>query len=95
MQTFLAKLKDEKLKLRGRFDLFGMDIRTMQNLYWEQTACIQFEKVFSKYTQIERGIRQGFKSYSEAILRKFQVRLGFIIGGCSHNNIRYAHDVVL
>lgn len=33
------------------------DIQVMQNLTWEQTACMQKENNFSEYTKIESGVQ--------------------------------------
>lgn len=85
----------------GKLDLFWKDIRITENLYWEQTVCIQIENKFSNYTEIERSARQGcvfspnlFSLQSKAILRELEVLPGFIIGGLNLKNIRFADDRV-
>lgn len=90
------------LELLGHLDIFGNDIRIIQNLYWQQTACIRIENESSRYAKIERGIRQGwvfsphlFNQYSETVLRELDVLTGFITDGHNLNNIRYEDDTVL
>lgn len=58
----------------------------------EQFICIGMENKFSKYTKIERGIRQAcvispnlFNNHSEMILRELEVLPGFIINGYNLN----------
>lgn len=37
----------------GHFDLFGKNIKIIQNNYWEQTARVQLEKEMNQNTKIE------------------------------------------
>ena len=83
-------------------DLDGKDIRLIQNLYWEQAACMRVNNELSDYIKIERGDRQGcvfspdlFNLYSEMILKELEGLPGFSIGGHNINNLRYADDTVL
>ena len=55
------------------------DICLIQNLYWEQAACMQVNNELSDYSKIERGIRQGcvfsldlFNLYSEMIYKELE-----------------------
>ena len=50
---------DELLKMLMNLDLYGKDIHLIQNLYWEQSACIRIENEMSEYTKIKRGVHQG------------------------------------
>jgi len=86
----------------GKLDLHGKDLRLLQSLYWNQSACIRIEGECSEYTQIERGVRQGcvmspdlFNYYSELILRELDKERGLGVGGRNITNIRYADDTVL
>lgn len=90
------------LQLFSYLDIFGKDIRIIKNIYWQQTACIQTENKSSRYTKIEKVVRQGrvfspdlFNLYNEAILRELELLPGFIISGHNLNNIRYANYTVL
>ena len=83
-------------------NLDGKDLRLLRNLYWEQTACIRVGKDTSQYTNIKRGVRQGyvlspdlFNLYSEIILREITPLQGLIIGGHNVNNLRSADDTAL
>ena len=99
------KVRHEQLfEELGKLDLYGKDLRLMQNLYWNQTACIRVDGKCSNYTRIERGVRQGcvmspdlFNYYSELIfkLRELENEKGLRVGGCNITNIRYADDTVL
>lgn len=57
----------------GRTDLFEKNATIIQNIYWEKTDCIRIENEWSRYTEIERALRQGevfspdlFTLYSDA-----------------------------
>ena len=78
------------------------DIKLLQNLYWEQTACVRVETELSDYINIKRGVRQGcvmspdlFNYYSELILRNLEQERGLKVGGHNITNIRYADDTIL
>ncbi len=67
----------------SELDLYGKDLRLLQDLYWNQTACIRIDGECSSYTKNERGVRQGcvmspdlFNYYSELILRELDKRKG-------------------
>ena len=86
----------------SELDLYGKDLRLLQDLYWNQTACIRIDGECSSYTKNERGVRQGcvmspdlFNYYSELILRELDKRKGLRVGGHNVTNIRYADDTVL
>ena len=86
----------------NKLDLHGKDIRLLQSLYWNQSACMRVKGECSDYTNIERGVRQGcvmspdlFNYYSELILREIKNEKGVRIGGHNITNIRYADDTVL
>ena len=93
---------DQLFEDLGKLDLHGKDLRLLQNLYWNQTACIRVDGDCSEYTSIKRGVRQGcvmspdlFNYYSELILRELEKENGLRIGGHNITNIRYADDTVL
>ena len=86
----------------NKLDLHEKDLRLLTSLYWNQSACIRVDGELSKYTDIERGVRQGcvmspdlFNYYSELILRKLEKERGLKIGGQNITNLRYADDTVL
>ena len=90
------------MKILQRLHLDGKDIRILSNLYWDQTACVRLEHMFSEYKPIKRGVRQGcvmspdlFNLYSETILRNLDEAGGIAVGGVIINNIRYADDTAL
>ena len=69
-------------------DLYEKNICLIQNLYWDQSACIRIENEMGEYTKIKRGVHQGcvlspdlFNLYSEMILQELEDLKGFIIGG--------------
>ena len=93
---------DELLKMVTNLDLYRKDIYLIQNLYWDQSACIRKEITMSKYTKIKRGANQGcvfspnlFHLYSEMILWEMENLKGFFTGEWNINNLRYADDTVL
>ncbi len=97
------KVRHEQLfdKL-SELDVYGKDLRLLQDLYWNQTSCIRIDGECSSYTKIERGVRQGcvmspdlFNNYSELILRELDKGKGLRVGGHSVTNKRYADDIVL
>ena len=47
---------DELLKMLMNLDLYEKDIHVIQNLYWDQSACIRIENEMSEYTKIKRGV---------------------------------------
>jgi len=78
------------------------DLRLLNNLYKEQIAAISINGNLSKWTQINRGVRQGcvlspdlFSLYAENIIRKIIKTECIKINGSPINNIRYADDTVL
>ena len=65
-------------------------------------ACMRVDNELSGFTQIRRGVRQGcvfspdfFNLYSKLILKELEGMQGFVIGGHSMNDLRYADDTVL
>ena len=66
---------DELLKMLMNLDLYGKDICLIQNLYWDQSACIRIENEMNEYTKMKRGVCHRcvlsldlFNLYSELIL---------------------------
>lgn len=57
------------LEVLGKLEIFGKDIRIIQNLYWKKTACKRIEKRFSKCTnmgflpdwRVERDIYRHYR----------------------------------
>ena len=87
------------MHILNSLDLDGKDIRLIQNLYWEQAACMRVNNELSDYIKIGRGVRQGrvfspdlFNLYSEMILKELEGLPGFSIGEHNINNLRYADD---
>eukprot|EP00795_Rhopilema_esculentum_P010718 gene10718-biopygen13199 len=85
-----------------KLDMHGKDLQLLQNLYWNQSACIRVDGECSNYTDIARGARQGcvmspdlFNYYTEKILREINNEKGLRVGGSNITNIRYADDKVL
>ena len=55
------KVKHENLiDCLKQIGLDSKDIRVIANLYWLQQAAIHVDNDILDYTQIQRGIRQGF-----------------------------------
>ena len=80
----------------------GKDLRIVQNLYWNQTACVRLDNETSEYFDIKKGVRQGcvlspdlFNMYSELIFREIEEMRGISVGGVNITNLRYADDAVL
>ena len=68
---------DDLFSMLSKLNIDAKDLRILRNLYWEQTAAIRVDNECSKYSTIQRGVRQGcvmspdlFNLYSEIILRK-------------------------
>ena len=97
------KVKHENLiDCLKQIGLDSKDIRVIANLYWLQQAAIHVDNDILDYTQIQRGIRQGFvlspllfNIYTELIFRNFDYLKGTSIGGRNINNLRYVDDTVL
>ena len=80
----------------------GKDRRLIQNLYYEQSASIQFGEEQSETFNIKRGVRQGcvlspklFNLYTEEIFNEIENLQGINIGGRNMTNLRFADDTVL
>ncbi len=78
---------EELLNTLMNLDINRKDIRIIQNVYWDQTACIRIDNELSNYIKIERGVREGcvfspdlFNLYSEIILRELEDIRGFSVG---------------
>ena len=80
------------------------DIKIIENLYWNQKACVLVDDNFTENLDIRRGVRQGcilspllFNVYSETIFHEALADRteGININGEIINNIRYADDSVL
>lgn len=57
-KAFDKLLYKELFQLLGKFDLFIKYVRIIQNLFWEQTACIPIANELSSFAKIEKDIRQ-------------------------------------
>ena len=83
----------------------GMDAkdrRLISNLYYEQTASIQFGDTFSETFKVKRGVRQGcvlspklFNLYTEGIFAESEELKGIVVGGRNITNLRFADDTLL
>lgn len=88
----------ELFKMLGKLDLFGEDIRRIQNSYWEQTTCKQVENKFSKYSKNLKGYKTRMFFFSLNLnftvkqVELLEVLLGFIIIGYNLNNKRHRVD---
>ena len=89
----------EVLKKHGVDD---KDRRIIQNLYYQQTASVQFGDEQSESFPIKRGVRQGcvlspklFNAYTEEIFGKNENLKGVVIGGMSIKDLRFADDTLL
>lgn len=76
-KAFNKLCQSELFKLLGKLDLFGKDIRIIQNLYWEKSVRIQIENTFGKETRLERVYNKNvfsldFNLYSEARIYYWQ-----------------------
>lgn len=92
------------LEILKQMGLDNRDVRIIANLYWNQTANVQWDKELSKEVEVRRGVRQGcvlsptlFNLYSEAILSEALdgCTCGLVVNGEVVNNLRYADDTVL
>ena len=66
---------DELLKMLMNLELYGRDIHLIQNMYWDQSACIRIENEMGEYTKIKGGVCIGcaflpdlFNLYNEMLL---------------------------
>lgn len=69
----------------------------IQNLYWQQTACIWIGNELSKYRKLEKGcifLQNLFTLQNEAILRILEVQPRFILAA-TVTNIKTEDDTVL
>ena len=92
------------LEILKKTGINGMDLRIINNLYFNQTAHIRIEDSTSEDIVIKRGVRQGcvlspllFNLYSEEMfgLALDEVTEGIRINGETVNNLRYADDTVI
>ena len=97
------KVKHEELinKLE-KLNLDGKDLRTIKNIYWQQTAAIKVDQQIGPYQNIKMGVRQGcvfspdlFNLYSDYIMRAIDNIPGIVVGGYNLNNLRFADDTAL
>ena len=82
-------------------DIDAMDLRMIQNLYWNQTASVKLEGESDGFA-IQRGVRQGcilspklFDLYTEDVFKEANKLPGVNTGGKSITNLRYADDTAL
>lgn len=94
------KVKHENLiDCLKQIGLDSKDIRVIANLYWLQQAAIHVDNDILDYTQIQRGIRQGFvlstllfNIYTELIFRNFD----HLKGTSTYiNNLHYVYFTIL
>ena len=79
------------------------EIRSIENLYWNQKAVVITEHGETEEVDILRGVRQGcilspilFNLYTERMIEEaLQGKRGIQINGENMTNIRYADDTVL
>ena len=83
-------------------DIDAVDLRMIQNLYWNQTASIKLEDGESDSFAIQRGVRQGcilspklFNLFAEDIFKQADKLPGVSIDGKNITNLRYADDTAL
>ena len=93
---------NELFGILSGLDIDGKDLRTIRNLYWDQTAATRLDGEVSQFIPIKRGARQGcvlspdlFNIYSERILYNIRDHDRCNIGGMNINNLRYADNMVL
>lgn len=55
--TAFGKIQHDKLE---GLDLGDKDLRSLRNLYWEQTASMRIDNAMSDYIKIKRGVRQEY-----------------------------------
>lgn len=66
----------------------GGDIRIIQNIYYEQTVCIQIEKKLCKYTKIEKE----FSNYAK-IEKEFDKYTKIVKELCKYTKIKKKNSV--
>ena len=80
-------------------DIDAMDLRMIQNLYWNQTASIRLEEGESDSFAIQRGVRHGCilspKLFNLYIFKQADKLPGVSIGGKNITNLRFADDTGL
>ena len=93
---------DEIFNMFRQIGIDSKDIRIVQNLYYNQMACVRVDSSNSRSFQIQKGVRQGcvmspdfFNLYSESIFKSIDKSNGISINGEYVTNIRYADDAVL
>ena len=92
-------------QIMRRIERAGMDAkdrRLISNLYYEQTASIQFGDTYSEEFKVKRGVRQGcvlspklFNVYTEDIFEDSEELTGIVIGGLNITSLRFADDTLL
>ena len=92
----------ELFRLLYSIGINSHDIRLVENLYWNQKACVKIDNETSDFFDIKKGVRQGcvlspdfFNLYSDIIFRELEQCNGIKIGGQNLTNLRYADDAVL
>ena len=101
-KAFDRVYQDQLMSKLKSCDIHAMDLRMIQNLYWNQTASIKLEEGESDSFAIKRGVRQGcilspklFNLYTEDIFKQADKLPGVNIGGKNITNLRYADDTAL
>ena len=47
------------MSILDSLNIDGKDLRTVRNIYWEQTAAMRIGNDLSAFQDIKRGVRQG------------------------------------
>lgn len=81
--------------------LYGENTQLICYINWKEKTSIRIENKFNKYSEIERGVRQGdasspdlFNLYNEMIQRDLEVLSELLSAHMIFNNIRYTDDIV-
>lgn len=90
------------MKVLEKAGMDAKDRRLISNLYYQQTASIQFGDTYSEKFKVKRGVRQGcvlspklFNLYTEEIFAESEELKGIVVGGRNITNLRFADDTLL
>ena len=85
------------MKVLEKAGMDAKDRRLISNLYYQQTASIQFGDTYSEKFKVKRGVRQGcvlspklFNLYTEEIFAESEELKGIVVGGRNITNLRFA-----